>query len=89
MRIKSGFMLRKIVDLWVVVPLGERVVDFNGILKVSESGALLWKKLAGPGANREELLADLLAAYAVDAPTATRDLEEFLGSLGQAGLLES
>jgi hypothetical protein len=89
MKIKNGFMLRKIVDVWVVVPLGERVVDFNGILKVSESGALLWKKLTGAGATRDEMLADLLSVYEVDAETATRDLDEFLGSLTQAGLLES
>jgi hypothetical protein len=87
MRIKDGFMLRQIVDVWVVVPLGERVVDFNGMLKVSDSGALLWKKLAGSGASREELLSDLLAAYTVDAATATRDLDAFLDSLRQAELL--
>ena len=89
MKIKDGFLLRQIVDVWVVVPLGERVVDFNGMLKVSDSGALLWKRLAGAGASREELLADLLAAYEVDAETAARDMDEFLGSLRQAELLAS
>lgn len=87
MKIKDGFMLRQIVDVWVVVPLGERVVDFNGMLKVSESGAFLWEKLANSGATREELLADLLAAYEVDAETATRDMDEFLNSLQHAELL--
>ncbi len=87
MKIKDGFMLRQIVDVWVVVPLGERVVDFNGMLKVSESGALLWGKLANSGATREELLADLLASYEVDVETATRDMDEFLNSLQQAELL--
>jgi hypothetical protein len=87
MKIKDGFMLRKIVDVWVVVPLGERVVDFNGILKVSESGALLWKKLTGSGASREEMLADLLSVYEVDTETATQDLDQFLASLRQADLL--
>lgn len=87
MKIKDGFMLRQIVDVWVVVPLGERVVDFNGMLKVSDSGALLWKKLADTGASREELLADLLAGYEVDVATATRDMDEFLNALRQAELL--
>ncbi len=89
MNIKDGFMLRKIVDVWVVVPLGERVVDFNGMVKVSDSGALVWKKLAGPGATRDELLADLLAVYEVDVETVSRDLDEFLASLRQAELLVS
>ena len=88
MKIKDGFMLRQIVDVWVVVPLGERVVDFNGMLKVSDSGALLWKKLAGSGAtSRKDLLSELMAAYEVDAETAGRDMDEFLESLRQADLL--
>ena len=89
MKIKDGFMLRQIVDVWVVVPLGERVVDFNGMLKISDSGALLWNKLASCEASREELLQDLLATYEVDAETATRDMDGFLDSLRQAELLES
>ncbi len=89
MKIKDGFMLRKIVDVWVVVPLGERVVDFNGMVKVSDSGALVWKKLAGPGASRDALLTDLLAVYDVEVETVNRDLDEFLDALRQADLLVS
>jgi hypothetical protein len=89
MKIKNGFMLRKIVDMWVVVPLGERVVDFNGILTLSESAARLWARLVDEGASREDLLAEMTETYDVDAETASRDLDAFVESLRKADLLAS
>ena len=45
MTLKKGFMLRSIAGTHVVIPLGERVVDFNGILTLNETGAFLWELL--------------------------------------------
>jgi hypothetical protein len=89
MKIKKGFMVRKIVDLWIVVPLGERVVDFNGILTLSDSAARLWNRLEAGSATRDELLAELTDTYDVDAETAAADLDAFFESLTVAGLIES
>lgn len=38
--IKNWFMLREIAGQSVVVPIGSEVVEFNGIMTLSESGAL-------------------------------------------------
>lgn len=90
MKLKPGFMLRKVVDTWVVVPLGERLVDFNGILTLTETAAALWDRLAAPGgADRAALLAAVLEAYEVDPETAARDLDEFLESLRTSELIEA
>jgi hypothetical protein len=89
MKIKKGFMVRKIVDLWIVVPVGERVVDFNGILTLSDSAARLWNRLEAGSATRDELLAELTDTYDVDAETAAADLDAFFESLTVAGLIES
>jgi len=87
MRIKDGFMLREIVDTWVVVPLGERVVEFNGIMTLSETGALLWKGIKD-GANIDSLVDSLVADYDIDKVTALLDTLEFIASIKQRGLLE-
>jgi hypothetical protein len=89
MKIKDGFMVRKIVDVWIVVPLGERVVDFNGILTLSESAARLWERLAEAEASREDLLAVLMETYDVGEDAAARDLDAFIASVEHAGLLQS
>ena len=87
MKIKSGFMLRQIADTWVVVPLGERVVEFNGMISLSESGALLWEKLE-EGAQEQDLVDTLCGEYAVDESIARADAKEFVDSMRGKGLFE-
>ena len=87
MKIKSNFVLKKIAGSYVVVPVRSRSVDFSGIIKLSESGAFLWKLLEN-GCDREELIAKMLDEYAVDEPTAAADIDRFIQKLSEADLLE-
>ena len=87
-KIKNGFMLREIVDQWVVVPLGERVVSFNEIMTLSESGALLWKMLE-QGSNEKALVDAILKEYAIDNETALGDIREFIAGLKEKGLVHT
>jgi len=80
-------MLREIAGTWIVVPLGQRVVDFNGLITLSETGAFLWKRLE-QGAGEDELTTALLEEYDVDMETASADVAEFLGSLETSGVVE-
>ena len=54
---------------------------------VNKTGAALWPALR-QGATRGELVACLRDSFGVDHSTATEDLEAFLSSLGEHGLLE-
>ena len=87
MKIKDGFMLRDIAGSWIVVPLGNRVVDFNGLLSLNNTGALLWKRLQ-TDVSREDLLTAILDAYPIDANRAERDLDDFLATLEKYQLVE-
>ena len=87
MKVKEGFMLREVAGQWVVVPLGERVVEFNGILTLNEIGAFLWKKLES-GAEEEELVGAILSVYEIDADTARADVKEFISSMNEKGLMD-
>lgn len=86
MKIKSGFMLREIAGQWVIVPLGARVVEFNAIMTLSESGALLWRLLE-KGSDEDGMLAALLAEYDVDEATARKDVRLFIESIKEKGLI--
>ena len=86
MKIKDGFMLRQIAGTWLVVPIGERVVDFNGMITLSDTGAFLWKQLENETSS-EELLSSLLSEYEVDEETAKADLAEFLEQLKSGDVL--
>ena len=87
MRIKSNFILKKIAGSYVVVPVRTRAVDFSGIIKLSESGAFLWKLLEN-GAERDELIAAMLDEYEVDEAVAAQDVDRFVDKLREADLLE-
>jgi hypothetical protein len=87
MKIKEGFLLREIVDSYIVVPVGQRVVEFNGLISLNDSGAFLWKCLSD--AKTEQELVDLLLNnYDIDETTAREDIEEFVSSLQDKRLLE-
>lgn len=87
MKIRDGFMLHEVAGQWVIVPLGERVVELNGIMMLTESGALLWKALE-KDVSEEELVQAVLMEYIVDAVTAERDVQEFIEDIRGKGLLE-
>lgn len=87
MKLKNGFMSREVAGQWVVVPLGERVVEFNGIMTLSESGALLWRALE-KDVSEEELVQSVLNEYNIDEKTAKIDVQEFILTLREKGLIE-
>lgn len=88
MKIKDGYMLREVAGQWVVVPLGERVVELNGIMTLNESGALIWRMMQ-EGGTEKELIDGILAEYNVDQTTAEADINEFIANIQEKGLLES
>lgn len=88
MRVKEGFMLREIAGSWVVVPLGKRVVEFKGLMSLSESGALLWKKLESP-VGEDELVSSILSEYEADEAEVREDVRQFVAALNEKGLLET
>ena len=88
MKLSKDFVLRQVAATWVVLPLKSDTLDFNGMIRLNESGALLWKKLEA-GADRAALVAALEEAYAVSAAEAEADVEAFLAPLFAAGFLEA
>jgi hypothetical protein len=88
MKIKSGFMLRNITDCWIVVPIGERVADFNGLISLNDTGAFLWRKLQ-EYTEQDKLVEELLSEYDIDKDTAKTDVEEFVISLANRRVLDN
>lgn len=86
MKIKDGFMLRQIADQWVVVPLGERVVEMNGIMTLSESGAFIWKLMEND-ITLEDIIQAMLAEYSIDEETLRADVIEFISMIKEKGLI--
>ena len=87
MKVKEDLMLREVMNEWMIIPMGERLLEFNGISKLNESGVLLWKILE-KGAEKNELVRALLETYEVDAIQAEGEVNKFLEALRENKMLE-
>lgn len=87
MKIKEGFLLRKVAGENVVIPVGPACAIFNGIIKLNESSLPLWELLKN-GAEAPELVDALQAEYGISAEQAAGDVSAFLASLRKAGCIE-
>ena len=87
MKIKDGFVIRKIAGELVIVPVGPRVVELNGIISLNATGELLWKVLQ-EDVDLQTLINALTAEFNVDEATAKEDIDDFIAKLSERNLLE-
>lgn len=87
MKIKKNFVMRKMLDEYIVVPVGADSAAAQGAILLNEVGAFLWEKMAEE-TTRELLLEQLLAEFEVEEAVASADLDEFLQTLRNADVLE-
>ncbi|MEE1060667.1 MAG: PqqD family protein [Ruminococcus sp.] len=87
MKIKNDFILREVAGSYVVVPVNDRTMDFNGMINLNETGAFLFELLQ-KGAEKSELLSRMLEEYEVTAERAEADIDKFIQKLKDADVLE-
>ncbi len=87
MKIKENFMLRKVADTFVVVPIGDAVASFNGMINLNEAGAFLWQQLE-KDTTPEDVVKAMLEQYDVEEELAKSDVDKFIAELRAADLLE-
>ena len=85
MKIKEGFIIKKLGIGYIVVTVGNASKDFNGVIRLNETGAFLWKSIQDGADSREKLIQAMLERYEdLDQETAEKDLDEFLGRVAFA-----
>lgn len=87
MKLKKDYVLRQVAGTWVVLPLGEAAVNFSGMLKLNDSGAMLWKVLE-QGGDKNALVESLTGEYNVSHQQAEADVDEFLTKLLESGCIQ-
>ena len=45
MKIKGEYLLREVVGETILVPVGKTALEYNGMIIINETGALIWKAL--------------------------------------------
>ena len=85
MRIKEGYIIRKLGIGYIVVTIGDASDDFNGVIRLNEPGAFLWQCIMDGADTKEKLVSEMLNRYdGLDENTAKKDLDEFLETVAFA-----
>lgn len=86
MKIREGFVLRRVMGQAMLIAVGDVSREFNGMIKLNDTAADLWQWLAD-GADEQSLITRLQEEYEVDAATAAADVARFVENLKTQGLL--
>ena len=80
MKIKNGFVVRKVGGECVVVPVGEMSKKFHGMINLNSTGEFLWSFYLTEH-SIDDGVAALLAEYDVEESKAREDVERFVSIL--------
>ena len=87
MKARTDFVLRTVVDEYILMPTGNTIGKFKGTVLLNEVSAFVWEKLQNP-MSKEDLLKAILEEYEVDKATASADLDALLETLRGYGVIE-
>lgn len=86
MKAAENMMLREIAGEYILIPVGEMAMHLHGMISLSESGLLLWKRLQKES-SEDDLVQCILNEYDVNRETAKEDVRAFLSKMDQLGIL--
>lgn len=89
MKLSEGYLVKEIAGSYVLLPVGQNVVDYQHILHVNETGYFIVSQLKTE-VTYDNLLERLVVAYEADAEdkeALKADLDAFLEKLREKKLL--
>lgn len=89
MKIKNGFVLRKICGQSVISGEGLSQVNFSKLISLNDTAAYLWESVEGKEFDAKTLKDLLLERYEVSEEVALRDAEALLAKWTEMELLEA
>ncbi len=86
MKIKDGYIVRKVAGSYVVIKQGGDA-DFRQMITVNESGALIWDCIS-QGLDENAIAERIMQEYEIDFDTAFSDTKNFIARMKEADVLE-
>ena len=86
MRLSEDFIFRQVCGETLLLPVGEKSKEYNGIFTLSETAAFLLSAIAN-GADEQTAASALAAEFAISEETARKDTHEYLTELLRYGVL--
>ncbi|MDX9691767.1 MAG: PqqD family protein [Acholeplasmataceae bacterium] len=86
MKIKEGYILKEVAKQYIVVPVGDEAINFNGILTLNKSAKYLFEALLDDKTVAELVLL-LTHKYEINEDKARQDVLEFIHILESKNIL--
>lgn len=87
MRIKKGFVMRKVAGNAVVIATGEASKSFHGMVRLNATGADIWQGVAD-GLDENAIAERLAEEYEVEKDKAYEDVVATVKKMKEAGFIE-
>ena len=87
MKHNDDFIMLNVGGEKLLVPLGTRVMDLNGLITLNETAAYVWELLAEE-CSLDELTAAITGRFDVAPEIACIDLRIFMDEITRLGLLD-
>lgn len=87
MKLKNGFILRKVGSQYVAAATGEASKNYNGMIRLSEDAAYAFGLLQ-KGITEEALVSALMEKYGSNEPDTRADVAHFLEKLREANAFQ-
>lgn len=81
MKISSNYVIREIAGDYIIVPIGQAIFDFQGLITVNEIGAFIWKLLQENDLTLNEIETAIKDEYEVEPSIVKKDVIDFLNQL--------
>lgn len=88
MKRKSGFVLKRVGDDNLLIPIDSKVLPLNGILILSATAVYMWELLVEEH-SFDSLCHAVTQKFSVSYEIASDDIKVFLHEISNLGLLES
>ncbi len=86
MKKNNEFIIRELEGKYLLIPFGQKALDFNGVITVNETAKFLWET-CGEEINQSDLVNALVTEYDVDCETAEKDAADFIKVMKEAGCI--
>lgn len=88
MKTKNGFTLRQLGQEYILVAEGLEVINFNRMVSMNTTAAMLWKEIEGKEFDAAKLVDILLDNCDVEKEVAEKDVQNLIESWENAGIIE-
>lgn len=86
MKASNEMIIREIAGEHILIPVGQTAMKVHGMISLSESGLLLWRKLQ-KGCSESDLVECILKEYDIDREVAVDDVKAFIEQMREVGIL--